>query len=62
MAEKSKTKEAYIIRDFNDAGEELRFTKGEIVQIEAGAFLNYEAAGLVRAPTNEDKVAPKSAA
>lgn len=52
----SKTKQdAYIIRDFNDAGTEERFTGGKIVPIDAGSFENYRAAGLVRTPTNEDR-------
>lgn len=49
-------KDAFIIRDFNDATPpEQRFTGGTIVAIEDGQFLNYEAGGLVREPTDGDR-------
>lgn len=50
MAEK-KTKEAFIITNFNDAGTEQSFAARSIVPIEEGVFENYRAAGLVRAAT-----------
>ena len=53
-----KNKSAYIVRDFKDAGTEQSFTAGDIVTISEGAFGNYEAAGLVRKPTPDDKPAP----
>lgn len=34
-------------KDFNDAGTERSFRKGETVTGEAGALVNYRAAGLV---------------
>lgn len=52
-----KNKSAFIIRDFKDAGTEESFTQGDIVTIAEGAYLNYEAAGLVRKPTADDKPA-----
>ena len=54
------TKKAFINRDFNDAGTGASFTastegKPETMpDIEAGAFVNYEAAGLVRKPTADE--------
>ena len=51
----AKTKDAFIIRDFKDAGTEQEFTGGTVVPIEAGSFVNYEAGGLVRVPTADDK-------
>ena len=51
----AKTKEAFIVRDFKDAGTEQEFTAGKIEQIDAGSFANYEVAGLVRAPTADDR-------
>jgi hypothetical protein len=60
----TKKKDAYINRDFSDAGTESNFTGGTIVPIEEGAFANYAAAGLVREPTAEDlkAAAPTSTA
>ena len=43
-------KNAFIVRDFKDAGTEQTFTAGTMVPIEEGAFANYKAAGLVREP------------
>lgn len=54
----TKTKDAFIISSFNDAGTNKRFTAGKIVPIEEGSFLNYEAAGLVRVATADDRKAP----
>ena len=42
-------KNAYIIRDFADAGTGQNFTAGETVPIEEGQFRNYKDAGLIRA-------------
>jgi hypothetical protein len=56
----TKTKKAFIIREFGDAGTEQRFapsTAGKpetMPDIEEGAFANYEHAGLLRNPTDED--------
>lgn len=43
----TKTVRAKVLRDFNDAGSQSRFTKGKIVPLQADAFANYRAAGLV---------------
>ena len=48
---------AFIINDFRDAGTEEEFTAGATAPISEGAFKNYEAAGLVRKATAEDKKA-----
>lgn len=53
----AKTKDAFIVRDFKDAGTEQEFTAGKIEQIDAGPFANYEVAGLVRPPTADDRKA-----
>jgi transcription antitermination factor NusG len=57
---------AFVISDFGDSGTEEKFKAGDIVSIAEGSFANYEAAGLVRKPTADDKkagdAAPKSAA
>ncbi len=45
----STTKRAKIVRDFKDAGTERSFSAGETVDLTAGEFANYEAAGLVEA-------------
>lgn len=50
-----KTKKAFVVRDFTDAGTETSFTASDgksdtLVEIDAGAFINYQAAGLVREP------------
>ena len=42
-------KRAEVISAFNDAGTGERYAIGDTPLIEAGAFANYEAAGLVRA-------------
>lgn len=62
MTDTPKTKPAFIIKNFRDAGSEERHTKGSIVPIEEGAFGNYVAAGLVREPTAEDQQASRSTA
>lgn len=59
----SKTTRAHVIRDFNNSGTGERFTEGKTVEIEAGEFANYEAAGLVRAVASHDtKAAPDAKA
>ncbi len=62
MTDTPKTKPAFVIKSFRDAGTEERHTKGSIVPIEEGAFANYVAAGLVRVPTAEDQQASRSSA
>jgi hypothetical protein len=57
-----KTKSAFIIRDFKDAGTEQSFTGGTTVPLSEGAFINYKAAGLVSEPTAPEAKAAKSAA
>lgn len=46
---------AFIVKSFRDDGTKESFAKGDTVQIAEGAFGNYEAAGLVRKPTADDK-------
>jgi len=62
MATKQATREAFIIRDFNDAGTNASFTAGKIEQIDVGSLANYKDAGLVRAPTADDKKSANAAA
>jgi hypothetical protein len=57
-----KTIKAYVISTFKDAGTQKTFGKGSIVDIEEGAYGNYEAAELVRAATAEDAKPVKPAA
>jgi hypothetical protein len=57
-----KTIKAYVISTFKDAGTKKTFTKGSVVDIDEGAYGNYEAAELVRAPTPEETKAVKPAA
>jgi hypothetical protein len=45
-----KNKRAHIVADFNDIGTGEAFKAGDTPLIEAGAYANFEAAGLVRAP------------
>jgi transcription antitermination factor NusG len=54
----SNTKRAKIVRDFNDAGTETRFTVGATVEISEGAFVNYHAAGLVEEVREDTVEAP----
>lgn len=49
----TKTISAKVLRDFNDAGSESRFTKGKAVPLEVGVFDNYRAAGLVEAASED---------
>jgi hypothetical protein len=58
----SKTTQAFVIRDFTDAGTSTNYAAGAILPIEAGAYANFEAAGLVRQPTGDDIKAPAKAA
>jgi hypothetical protein len=59
MAE--RTKKAFAIREFKDAGSERTYaasTAGKpetFHDIEEGSFANFHAAGLVREPTAEDR-------
>ena len=57
----TKTRPAYIVRKFKDAGTEQSFAAGSVVELDAGVFANYERAGLVRHPTAEDKRTAKAA-
>lgn len=62
----TKTKKAFIIRDFKDAGTEQQFTASiagqpeTIPEISEGAFGNYAAAGLVRVPASDELKAASS--
>lgn len=58
----AKTKRAFVLSDFSDAGTDEIHLKGTTPTIEAGAFANYEAAGLVRAATADDAKPAKPAA
>ncbi|APZ98068.1 hypothetical protein BWQ93_05925 [Sphingopyxis sp. QXT-31] len=63
----SPKKRAFIIASFNDNGTGESFTAGETPLIDAGAYGNYEAAGLVGTPPvaskpAKAKAAPKKAA
>ncbi|MDZ7893877.1 MAG: hypothetical protein U5M50_02275 [Sphingobium sp.] len=60
MSDEKKVK-AFVVNAFNDAGTGQNFTAGVIIDLPEGVFGNYQAAGLVRVPTAEDKVAPKAA-
>ncbi|WP_394658571.1 hypothetical protein [uncultured Novosphingobium sp.] len=55
-----KTIKAVALKDFNDAGTEQRFAKGDTPTLPEGVFANYEAAGLVRKATAEDARAAKA--
>ena len=46
-------RKALIVASFRDAGTGESFTADDTPMIDAGAFANYEAAGLVRAPDPE---------
>lgn len=50
-------KKALVLRNFNDAGTGDRFTKGDTPLIDAGAFANYVAAGLIE-PAQRPAPAP----
>jgi hypothetical protein len=50
MSDQPKRRKALIVADFTDAGTGERFTAGAEPMLDAGAFANYEAAGLVTAP------------
>lgn len=47
----TKTKNAFFLKDCNDAGTEQNFEAGSIHPISEGSFVNYKAAGLVREAT-----------
>ena len=57
-----KTVDAFIERDFKDSGTEEQFKGGKVLPLSEGAFINYQAAGLVRVPTDEELKAAKAAA
>jgi hypothetical protein len=57
-----KTKSAFIIRDFNDAGTEQNFTANDVLPVSEGAFINYKAAGLAREATAEEQRAASAEA
>lgn len=59
MTETAKIK-AKVLREFNDAGTGERFAAGDSPEIDAGAFANYRAAGLVEKDAPEAK--PKAEA
>jgi hypothetical protein len=52
-----KTVRATVTRDFNDAGTERRFAKGETPDLSEGEFANYQAAGLVEVFVEEPAAA-----
>lgn len=54
----TNNKRAKIVRDFNDAGTETRFTAGATVTLSEGAFVNYHAAGLVEEVGDDAVEAP----
>lgn len=58
----TKTKKAFVIRDFSDAGTDEIHLAGATPSIEVGAFANYEAAGLVRVATADEAKTAKPAA
>ncbi len=49
-----KTVNAFALRTFKDAGTNKRVEKGSVIEIGEGEFGNYEAAGLVRAPSDAE--------
>ncbi|WP_156363998.1 hypothetical protein [Sphingomonas sp. Leaf198] len=53
----TKTVKATVTRDFTDAGSEKRFTAGTTINITAGEFGNYSAAGLVEAVADDTAAA-----
>ncbi len=53
----AKTKKGFALRNFRDAGTEQSFVSGDAVDLDPGAYANYEKAGLV----GEKKPASKSA-
>ncbi|WP_419827660.1 hypothetical protein [Sphingomonas sp.] len=61
MADTQKTRKAFVISGFNDAGTGREFKKGATVDVTEGEFANYAAAGLVREPGADDKAAAKAA-
>lgn len=59
----SPKKRALIVRNFKDEGTGQRFEKDATPLIDAGAFANYEAAGLVTTPPpTKAAAAPKAPA
>ena len=60
MSDQPTRRRALIVSDFTDAGTGESFTAGAEPMIEAGAFANYEAAGLVTTPTPRAAAKPAS--
>lgn len=56
-----KTVDAFIERDFKDAGTEQHFEGGKVQPLTEGQFINFKAAGLVRVPTEDEAKAAKEA-
>jgi hypothetical protein len=54
MTDTPKTQKAVIVSDFKDAGTGESFVEGDTHTFDAGAFTNYEHAGLVRKHTAAD--------
>lgn len=57
-----QTIHAFFTRDITDAGTEQRFKKDDVLPLDAGIFGNYEAAGIVRAATEEEIKAASASA
>ncbi|TCP64143.1 hypothetical protein [Sphingomonas sp. PP-CE-1G-424] len=57
-----KTIRGTVTRDFNDAGTERSFTKGDTTDFPAGEFENYRVAGLVELVTEDAPAAPAAKA
>lgn len=50
----TKTKKAFVISSFRDAGTGKNYEAGSIADPTEGEFLNFKTAGLVREPTAEE--------
>ncbi len=57
MSDTENTVKATVKRDFKDAGSEKQFTAGTTIDITAGEFGNYSAAGLVEAVVDDTAAA-----
>lgn len=57
----STTKKGYALKTFTDAGPEKAYEGGKVHEFTTGEFGNFEAAGLVRKPTNEELKASEPA-
>jgi hypothetical protein len=58
MTEVARRK-AHVVRAFKDAGTGERFEVGSTPLLDAGAYANFEAAGLIRAPDPAPRAAAK---